>query len=108
MEHVDQFVRKVINKMIEIAGYTAYDCLKVSKEKWYQELTWTTEQSNKWKDWFVDEFVKFKIDQYKEDDEEFEPDDNLLNSFKTTAEWQCGWFNLQYGLKIDNSKKATN
>lgn len=95
-----QFVINAINKMIEIAGYTAYDCLKCSKENWYRELTWTTEQSKKWEKWFVDEYVRFKIDQYKEEDEEFEPEDDLLQIFRNAGEWEFSWFNLTYGLKI--------
>jgi len=100
MEHVNQFVKRAINKMIEIAGYTAYDCLKVSKDKWYQELTLTAEQEKQWEKWFVDAYVEFKIDQYKEEDEEFEIDDDLKDNFRTSGKREFSWFNLNYGLKI--------
>ena len=87
-EKKDIFVKDVINKMFEIAGYdVTYEDIKDRKDDWYTQWTMSTAQNDEWKDWGVSEIKKrFRYN-------------------KKWAEKEMGWINLMWGLKFNDWEK---
>lgn len=83
------FVSEAISKMLEMAGYnkTYDDIIKENNPTWFSDYTMTTEQCNQWEEWFI------KTSRKK------------LKCSKKRSEKEFMWFNLNYGLKIDDNKK---
>ena len=85
------FMIEAINKELEIAGYSnTYEDVKFI-EDWFHKFTMTTEQCESWKKWFIKTAIERKI-SYNE----------------SIAETEFKWFNLSYGLRIDDSKCKAN
>ena len=87
-EKKDIFVKDVINKMFEIAGYdVTYEDIKDRKDDWYTQWTMSTAQNDEWRDWGVSEIKKrFRYN-------------------KKWAEKEMGWINLMWGLKFNDWEK---
>jgi hypothetical protein len=76
----------LIDKMFEFAGHDIrFKDVEGRKDSWYSEWTMTEEQNKQWKDWGI-KFIKTQL---------------KLN--KKAAETQMAMFNLNYGLKIQNT-----
>jgi hypothetical protein len=76
----------LIDKMFEFAGHDIrFKDIEGRKDSWYSEWTMTEEQNKQWKDWGI-KFIKTQL---------------KLN--KKAAETQMAMFNLNYGLKIQNT-----
>jgi hypothetical protein len=76
----------LIDKMFEFAGHDIrFKDIEGRKDSWYSEWTMTDEQNKQWKDWGI-KFIKTQL---------------KLN--KKAAETQMAMFNLNYGLKIQNT-----
>jgi hypothetical protein len=80
MNKYDKFVQKAFDKMFDVIGMK-FDEEFVKQEDWYQKKTWTSEQEQDFKKWFIQEAKK----------------DLKFN--KTMAEREHTWFNLKWGWK---------
>lgn len=81
-------VETLINKMFEIAGHSVtYDDIKDRKDNWYQQWTMTEEQNKEWREWGLKYLKKQK------------------RLYKYYAEKQMAFFDLMYGLKIQQDDK---
>jgi hypothetical protein len=83
-EKIDQCMITLINEMFKIAGHdVGFEDIKDRKDNWYAQWTMTEEQSQEW--------VKFGVDLIRK----------TLRINKKLAEREMQWFNLNYGLKIE-------
>lgn len=82
MNKYDKFVEKALNKMFTYVGFDGWDKTFTEQEDWYTKKTWTQEQSDDFKKWFITETKK----------------DLKFN--KTMAEKEYSWFDLRWGWKI--------
>ena len=82
---VDKFVKKALDKMFT---YVGFDCFNEEFTKqyddWYNKKTWTENQSDDFKKWFVTEGKR----------------DLKFN--KQILEKEYNWFNLKWGWKIND------
>jgi hypothetical protein len=85
MKKIDTFLTKALDKMFQYVGFEKFDREFSNQEGWYSLRTWTKEQSNEFKDWFIKEYAKTFKD-------------------KKSAEKEYQWFNLMWGWKIDDKK----
>jgi hypothetical protein len=79
----EEFVKKALNKMFTYVGFDGLDEEFTKQDQWYNKKTWTQEQSNEFKKWFINEFkkdLKFK---------------------KNMAEREYAWFDVMWGWKIE-------
>ena len=83
-----QFLDKAFDKLFQSVGFKKWDKEFSKRQDWYLEKTWTKEQSNEFKKWFITEIKK----------------DMKLKKQQAEKEWQ--WFDLMWGWKEvhDNSK----
>ncbi len=84
-EKRDLIGKEIINEMFKIAGHNVtFEDIKDRKDAWYTEWTMTEEQNAQWRKWGEE---KIKSD---------------LKLNKELAKKEMAWFDLMYGLKIDN------
>ena len=57
-KNYDKFLRKALDKMFKIVGFKSFDKNFADQEDWYNKKTWTREQSEEFKKWFISEAVK--------------------------------------------------
>ena len=82
----DKFVQKALDKMFTYVGFSSFDeSFTKTHDDWYNQKTWTEEQSKNFKKWFINEAKK----------------DLKFN--KTMIEKEYEWFNLKWGWKVLNS-----
>lgn len=80
----DKFLKKALDKMFTYVGFNSFDQEFTEKhEDWYNQKSWTEEQSLDFKEWFLKEGKK----------------DLKFN--KTMLEKEYNWFNLKWGWKIE-------
>ena len=84
MKKIDTFLTKALDKLFQAVGFEKFDSKFSNQEGWYSKKTWTEEQSNEFKDWFIKEYAKTFKD--KSGQEEYQ------------------WFNLMWGWKIDDQE----
>ena len=72
---------KAMNKMFEAVGLKQWDKEFTKQDGWYTQKTWTKDQSNDFKKWFVQEIKK----------------DLRLKNRQAEKEWQ--WFDMMWGWK---------
>jgi hypothetical protein len=77
----EQFAWDAIYKMIEIAKHEESI---VWEKNWFATYCMTEEMREEWKQWFLKECTK------------------RFRMYKTKAESEFNWFDLAYGLKINN------
>jgi len=75
------FLDKPFNKLFQAVGFTEWDKEFTKRNDWYLHKTWTVEQSNEYKKWFLTEIKK----------------DLKLKKQQAQKEWE--WFNLMWGWK---------
>lgn len=75
------FLDKAFNKMFQAVGFEKWDRAFCDQENWYWQRTWTKDQSNEYKKWFITEIKK----------------DMKLKKQQAEKEWQ--WFDLMWGWK---------
>ena len=81
----ERFLRDIINKMFEIAGYDiSYEDIKDRKDGWYTDWTMTVEQNEEWKKW---------------GDEEIR---TVFKYPKKVAQLEMGMISLNFGLKFSD------
>jgi hypothetical protein len=86
MNKYDKFIKKAFDKMFQMVGFEGFNEEFVKQhEDWYQQKTWTEEQSNDFKKWFITETKK----------------DLRFNKNMSEREW--AWFDLKWGWKIANN-----
>ncbi len=79
-------VETLINKMFEIAGHNVtYEDIKDRKDNWYQQWTMTEEQNKEWRKWGIELIKKDR-------------------SLKKLADREMAFFDLMYGLKIQENE----
>lgn len=79
-------VRALIDRMFEVAGHDVkYVDLIGRTDEWYQQYTMTREQCDEWMKWGT-HYIRTK-----------------KRCTKAMAEQQMAWFNVGYGLKIQES-----
>jgi hypothetical protein len=77
--------KEIINEMFKIAGHNVvFEDIKDRQDAWYTQWTMTDEQNAQWRKWGEE---KIKSD---------------LKLNKELAKKEMAWFDLMYGLKIDN------
>ena len=86
MNKEKQFSKDAINEMLKISGHSVtFDDLLKENDGWYSIYTMTKAQHKIWKAWFLKELkLVFKWS-----------DDTCRREFL--------WFDLQYGLKIEDA-----
>jgi hypothetical protein len=83
-EKIDQCTVNLINEMFKIAGHdVSFEDIKNRKDDWYVQWTMTSEQNQEW--------IQFGVDLIRK----------TLKMNKKLAEREMQWFNLNYGLKIE-------
>ena len=81
----DKFVKKALDKMFTYVGFDSFDEEFTKKhEDWYNQKSWTEDQSSDFKKWFLLEGKK----------------DLKFN--KQMLEKEYSWFNLKWGWKIND------
>jgi hypothetical protein len=85
----DIIVETMINKMFEISNHNVtFDDIKGRTDNWYQQWTMTEEQNKEWREWGVKYLKKQK------------------GLYKAYAEKQMAWFDLMYGLKLEQNEET--
>jgi len=83
MDKTDKFIEKALKKMFKVVGapYSQEFC---EEDAWYLKYSWTSDERDKFKEWFIKEFIKtFKLG-------------------KLYAEKEWGMFYLNWGWKEEN------
>lgn len=78
---IDKFLEKALDKMFQAVGLENWDREFTKKQDWYMEHTWTEEQIDEYKKWFLQTVRK----------------DLKLNKQLALKEWS--WFFLMWGWK---------
>jgi hypothetical protein len=81
MNKYDKFLKKALDKMFQAVGFESFDGDFADQEDWYTKKTWTDEQANTFKAWFIAEGKKD------------------LKFTKQMMEKEYAWFNLKWGWK---------
>ena len=79
-----EFLDKAFDKLFQAVGFESWDKEFTKRDDWYMQKTWTADQSNEYKKWFLTEIKKD------------------LKLKKTQAEKEWLWFNLKWGWKEQN------
>lgn len=85
MKKIDTFLTKALDKMFQSVGLEKFDSKFSNQEGGCSKKTWTKEQSNEFKDWFIKEYAKTFKD-------------------KKSAEKEYQWFDFMWGWKIDDKE----
>ena len=80
-KNYDKFLKKTLDKMFQMVGLEQFDKNFAEQEDWYSKKTWTKDQSEEFKKWFVAEGKKD------------------LKFTKQMMEKEHAWFNLKWGWK---------
>lgn len=78
---IDKFLEKALDKMFQVVGLASWDREFTKKQDWYMEYSWTEEQIDEYKKWFIQTARK----------------DLKLNKQLALKEWS--WFFLMWGWK---------
>lgn len=78
---INRFLEKALNKMFQAVGMEKWDKEFTKQSEWYSLKTWSANDAEVYKKWFLTEIKK----------------DLKLN--KTQAEKEWGWFYLMWGWK---------
>jgi len=78
----DKFLIKALDKMFKCVGFDSFDREFTEQDNWYTKKTWTQEQSEEFKKWFMAEGKK----------------DLKFN--KQMLHKEYAWFDLKWGWKI--------
>jgi hypothetical protein len=81
MNKYDKFLKKALDKMFQTVGFESFDGDFAEQKDWYSKKTWTDEQANTFKTWFIAEGKKD------------------LKFTKQMMEKEYAWFNLKWGWK---------
>ena len=87
-ERYENFLKVAITKMLEPYGVDyeyVRDNSTIGEVPWYQYYTWTLQEEETFKVWFLTTFVKKKL------------------GGKMLAERNWMWFNMMWGLKVVES-----
>ena len=88
-----EIARALINKMLEKHNVD-YDWVMANQEvdgrMWCTHFSWTQQESNEYKKWYIKFYQENVTPRYTK---------KYLEKF-----WQ--WFNLMYGLRIEDEKEA--
>jgi hypothetical protein len=77
----DKFLKKSLDKMFQTVGFESFDGDFTEEPEWYNKKTWTKEQSEEFKAWFIAEGKKD------------------LKFTKQMMEKEHAWFDLKWGWK---------
>lgn len=77
----DKFLKKSLDKMFQTVGFESFDGDFTEEPEWYNKKTWTKEQSEEFKAWFITEGKKD------------------LKFTKQMMEKEHAWFDLKWGWK---------
>lgn len=78
---IEKFIEKALDKMFQSVGFEKSDKQFMEQPDWYAQRTWTEEQEEKYKTWFIKQWKKdFKANAHD-------------------AEKNFSWFNLMWGWK---------
>jgi hypothetical protein len=83
MNKVDKFMAEALDEMFKRVGFEGFDKEFTNQENWYSKKSWTKEDSEKYREWFVNRFAK------------------TFKCHKSLAEKEFCWFNLMWGWKVD-------
>ena len=87
----EKFTKKALDKMFTYVGFEGFnEEFTKQYEDWYQQKTWTMEQSADFKRWFITETKK----------------DLKFN--KNMAEREFSWFDLKWGWKVSDDPYFSN
>jgi hypothetical protein len=79
---LDRFLKKALDKMFTYAGFDSFnEQFTKENEDWYNKKTWSEDQSNEFKSWFISEGQKD------------------LKLTKKAMEKEYSWFYLKWGWK---------
>jgi hypothetical protein len=84
----DKFLEKALDKMFQAVGLASWDRELTKKQNWYMEHSWTEEQIDEYKKWFVRTAIK----------------DLKLNKQLALKEWS--WFFLMWGWTQTKQEEA--
>jgi hypothetical protein len=79
---LESFLNTALDKMFKSVGFEHFDKDFTSQESWYTLRSWSEEDCDKFKDWFVQEAKK------------------SLKWSKKTAEREFSYFNLMWGWTV--------
>ena len=84
MNNYDKYLTKALDKMFQAVGFEKFDKEFTEQHNdWYSKKTWTEDQSNEFKKWFITEGKKD------------------LKFTKQMMEKEHAWFDLKWGWKLE-------
>ena len=81
MNKYNKFITKAFDKLFQAVGFDQFDESFTKHENWYWLKTWSLQQEEDFKDWFIKEAKKD------------------LKFTRAMAEREHSWFNLKWGWK---------
>ena len=79
---VDKFREEALDEMFKRVGFDGYDKSFTDKNiSWYSLRTWSEEEESRYKDWFIEKYIK------------------TFKSNKAYAKSEASWWLLSYGWK---------
>lgn len=82
----DKFLDLALDQMFKVVGFEGFDKSFTEQKDWFLKKSWTPEQEQGFKTWFIETSRK-----------------NLRWS-KKTAEHEFSWFNFMWGWKSSDKK----
>lgn len=81
-EKIQKFMNDAFNEMFIRVGFNCFDVDFTKNPNWYTLKSWTMDEENSYRDWFITEYRK------------------RFRSRKAYAEDECRWFLFNYGWTI--------
>lgn len=89
MTDYTMIIKTLVDKMLEPYGVDYSYVMnnpEIDGKRWYQHYTWTNSEYDKFEIWAIEQIMKYEKVNRK------------------IAKTKFGYFNLQYGLRIDDTK----
>lgn len=84
MNKVDKFISEALDEMFKRVGFDGFDREFTNQDGWYCKKSWSTEEFNDYKKWFLNKFAK------------------AFRTSKKMGEREFAWFNLMWGWKVND------
>jgi hypothetical protein len=83
---INSFLELALEQMFKVVGFEEFDKKFTQQKDWFQKKTWSSQQEQDFKSWFVATARK------------------KLRWSKKTAEKEFSWFNFMWGWKLSDDK----
>ncbi len=80
-QKTDEFIKSALDKMFQMVGFTSFDSEFAKQKEWYSQKTWSKEDREEFKKWFLKEAT------------------TKMKWGKKSAEMEFAYFDLMWGWK---------